>query len=91
MVSNKISRKIFGWYETLKRQLIANDLNNYIEIDIKSSEMNRSQIKFDNAAQINLTNNIDNLTNVNYKNNKNIIYPNGDFDLDENLCTYMTN
>ena len=40
-----------GWYEPLKRHLIANDLDIYIEKEIQYSNMNRSQIKSDNAVQ----------------------------------------
>jgi len=40
------------WYELLKkRHLIANDLDIYIEKEIQYSNMNRGQIKSDNAIQ----------------------------------------
>ena len=39
------------WYEPLKRHLILNDLDSYIENENQFSKMNRSQIKSENAAQ----------------------------------------
>ena len=39
------------WYEPLKKHLIANDLDFYIENEFQFSKMNRSQIKSDNAVQ----------------------------------------
>jgi len=39
------------WYEPLKRHLVANDLDSYIENEIQFSKMNRSQIKSDITVQ----------------------------------------
>jgi len=39
------------WYEALRRYLIVNDLDTFIDKQIDIKIMNRKQIKDDNAAQ----------------------------------------
>jgi len=39
------------WYEPLRRYLIVNDLDTFIDKQIDIKIMNRKQIKDDNAAQ----------------------------------------
>jgi len=46
------------WYEPLRRYLIVNDLDTFIDKQIDIKIMNRKQIKDDNAAQSIIINSI---------------------------------
>jgi len=46
------------WYEALRRYLIVNDLDTFIDKQIDIKIMNRKQIKDDNAAQSIIINSI---------------------------------
>jgi len=56
----KIDKNNFErWYDTLRRHLIAQDYEDYIDKKINLKDMNRNQIKYNNAVQSIIINSLD--------------------------------
>ncbi len=59
-INYKLNKSNFEkWHDSLRRYLIAKDYESYIDIKISVKEMNRKQIKNDNAVQTIIYNSLD--------------------------------